>query len=96
MHKILITIVITGVLVLFGMQNSDHVPVSFIIGSPKEVRLVFLLGVAVSFGFMLSYIQSLSREISLKRAIRRLAELYKSTLSEETSEKKVKGLRRVG
>jgi uncharacterized integral membrane protein len=81
MHKILITVLLTGVLVLFGMQNSDHVPVSFVIGSPAQVRLVFLLGVAAMFGFLLSYIQGLSKEIKLKREIRRLAEIYQSVLA---------------
>ncbi len=85
MHKILITMVVTGLLVLFGMQNSDHVPVSLILGSPVQVRLVFLLAVAASCGFLFSYIQGLGREIKLKREIRKLAGLYQSAYSKRSA-----------
>lgn len=73
MHKILITMAMTGLLVLFGMQNADHVSVSFIFGSPVKIRLVFLLAMAAACGFLLSYIQGLSREIKFRRQIRKLA-----------------------
>lgn len=81
MHKILITIAVTGLLVLFGMQNSEHVPLSLIVGSPTKVRLVFLLAVAATAGFMVSYIRSLNREIQLKREIRRLSAMYQAALA---------------
>ncbi len=81
MAKILITIAITGVLVLFGMQNSDHVPVSLIVGSPVKVRLVFLLGVAAASGFLVCYFQGLGKELKLKKENRRLANLCDSALS---------------
>ena len=81
MHKILITIAVTGLLVLFGMQNSDHVPVSLIFGSPTKVRLVFLLAIAAVFGFLVSYIRGLAREIQLKKEIRRLDGLCQTALA---------------
>lgn len=85
MYKILITMVMTGLVVLFGMQNFDHVPVSFIVGSPIKVRLVFLLAMAAACGFLFSYIQGLSREIRLKREIRKLADKFQSSLAKRSS-----------
>ena len=73
MHNILITMVIAGLLVLFGLQNSEHVAVSFIVGSPVQIRLVFLLAMAAAFGFLLSYIQGLGREIKFRKQLRKLA-----------------------
>lgn len=72
MVKILFTAFATLFLILFGVQNSDHVPISFIIGSPTNIRLVFLLASAAAGGFLISYIRGLSREITLKKEIRRL------------------------
>ena len=89
MYKIMLTIIITGLLVIFGMQNSNHVPVSFILGAPVQIRLVFLLSVAAGFGFMLSYIQGLSREIKLKRQIRKLTGLADSVMSQRSPRKAV-------
>jgi uncharacterized integral membrane protein len=80
MAKMLITIAVTMILVLFGMQNSDHVPVSLIAGIPKQVRLVFLLGVAASSGFMFSYIRRLGREAALKKEVLELRRLCKEAL----------------
>lgn len=85
MHKILITMVVAGLLVLFGMQNSDHVPVSLIVGGPVKVRLISLLALATACGFLLSYVQGLGREIKLKRKIRKLAGLYQSALSKRSA-----------
>ena len=81
MAKILVTIVVTVFLVLFGMQNSDHVPVSLIVGSPKNVRLGFLLAVAASSGFIFSYIRSIGEQAKLRREIGRLTQLCKSALA---------------
>jgi uncharacterized integral membrane protein len=81
MSKILITATITVFLVLFGIRNSDHVLVSFIVGTPTKIRLIFLLAIATIFGFLLSYLRGLANEIRLKKEIRRLNEMTKSALS---------------
>jgi uncharacterized integral membrane protein len=74
--QILLTVAATVVLVLFGVQNSDHVTVSLIVGRPTQIRLIFLLLIAACTGFLFSYIRGLSREIQLKKEIRRLACLH--------------------
>ncbi len=96
MHKILITIAVTGLLVLFGMQNSDHVPVSLIFGSPTKVRLVFLLAVAAVFGFLVSYIRSLGREIGMKKEIRKLGKLCQTDLAKSDDDEDEDDWRRAG
>jgi uncharacterized integral membrane protein len=79
-QKILLTIAVTAILIVFGLQNSDHVPISFIVGSPIQIRLVFLLIIAAACGFLYSYIRGLRREISLKRQLRKLAGMKLATL----------------
>ena len=88
MHKILGTIAGSGVLILFGLQNSDHVPVSLIFGSPTKVRLIFLLSVAAVFGFIISYIRGLRREIELKKQIRQLTDVYQDAATKLERRKK--------
>ena len=84
MHKILGPIAGSGVFILFGLQNSDHVPVSLIFGSPTKVRLIFLLAVAAVFGFIVAYIRGLGREIELKKQIRQIGDLYQDSLSKRS------------
>jgi uncharacterized integral membrane protein len=66
------TVVATVLLVLFGIQNSDHVAVNLLLGPPTQVRLIFLLLIAAGSGFLASYIRGLSQEIRLKKQIRQL------------------------
>ena len=77
--QILMTVAATVVLVLFGVQNSDHVTVSLIVGRPTEIRLIFLLLIAASSGFLLCYVRGLNREIQFKKEIRRLMALNSVT-----------------
>lgn len=79
MYKILLTIAVTGLLLLFGMQNSDHVPVSLIVGAPTKIRLVFLLVIAAACGFLVCYVRGLGREIRLKKEVRRLSAMQQSS-----------------
>ena len=81
MYKILITAAVTVVLVVFGTQNSDHVPVSFIVGAPTKVRLIFLLALAASCGFLISYVRGLAKEIQMKKELRRLNATHSSTVA---------------
>lgn len=80
MHKIVMTASATLFLVLFGMENSQHVPISLIIGSPTQVRLIFLLAIAAAAGFLVAYIRGLFREIRFKKEIRRMIKAHKATM----------------
>ena len=75
MYKIFMTAGATLLLVLFGLQNSDHVPVSLIVGTPAKIRLIFLLSIAATVGFLASYIGGLVREMKLRKVIRSLSEV---------------------
>jgi uncharacterized integral membrane protein len=85
--QVLFTLAIIGVLVVFGLQNSEHVPISFIIGSPTKVRLVFLLLTSAAVGFLLSHIRSLGREIRLKKKIRALLAIKSTALARLPAER---------
>ena len=75
MFKIFMTAGATLLLVLFGLQNSDHVPVSLIVGTPSKIRLIFLLFIAATVGFLASYIRGLVREMKLRKVIRSMSEV---------------------
>ena len=75
MYKMLATAATIGVLVIFGMQNSDHVPVSLVIGPPIQIRLIFLLLIAAGCGFLVAYFPSTIRALKLKKEIAKLSAL---------------------
>ena len=70
--QIIMTMLATAMLVLFGFQNSDHVAVTLLMGPPTQIRLIFLLLITAAAGYLVSYIRAVSREIKLKREIRKL------------------------
>lgn len=91
MVKVLLVVMATALLVVFGLQNSEHVPVSFVVGSPTKVRLIFLLLIAATAGFLLSYVLGLNREIRLKKEIRKLLTVRGSTQRRPKAGLKKKG-----
>ncbi len=88
MLKVLLVMFATALLVLFGIQNSDHVAVSFVVGGPRQVRLVFLLLIAGIAGFVPTYIFSLNREIRLKKEVRHLIESRQTAPEQSRGEKR--------
>jgi uncharacterized integral membrane protein len=70
--KIIVTIVITAVVVLFSMQNFEHVPVYYFGGKPIHIRLIFVIAISMVFGYFIRYIASISKEEELKRKCREL------------------------
>jgi len=66
---------------IFAMENSDHVPVSFVVGTPTKIRLVFLLIMAAAGGFVCAYVRGLTHEIALKKQIRKLIDLNRTALA---------------
>jgi uncharacterized integral membrane protein len=79
--QIVLILATVGLLVFFGVQNSDHVVLSLIIGAPVKVRLIFLLLTVAAAGFLSSHIFGLHRERLLKVDVRRLTALRNSTFS---------------
>jgi uncharacterized integral membrane protein len=86
MYRLIATTGLTLVMVLFALENSQHVPISLIIGAPAQVRLVFLLLIAAGCGFLFAYMRGVVREIKMKKEIRRLNRLTQAILAEQPSE----------
>ena len=67
MFKTLTTIIATAVVVLFGIQNFDHVPVYIFWGKMVNIRLVFVIAIAGTGGYVLRHFVGLRREEGLRR-----------------------------
>ncbi|MCG8634111.1 MAG: hypothetical protein MI863_09805 [Desulfobacterales bacterium] len=65
--KIVITIIITSVVVLFAMQNFDHIPIYFFSSTPVNIRLFFVICFSGVIGWMIRYITGIQREEALKK-----------------------------
>jgi len=75
--KILLTIVITTVIILFAMQNFGHVPINFFGGTPLYIRLFFVIIFSGVIGWLIRFITGMQREEELKRRYRVLLGEYK-------------------
>ena len=69
MVKTITTIVLTAIGVLFGAQNFDHVPVYLFWGKAVNIRLVFVIAIAVIAGYLLRHFTGIAREDALKRQL---------------------------
>jgi len=70
--KIIVTIIITAIVVLFSMQNFAHVPIYYFGGKPINIRLIFVIVISMAFGYFIRYITGISKEEELKRKCREL------------------------
>ncbi|MBW1942810.1 MAG: hypothetical protein JRJ51_08240 [Deltaproteobacteria bacterium] len=70
MYKTLTTIVLTGVAVLFAIQNFDHVPVYIFWGKVLQIRLIFVVAIAGTAGYIIKHFVGIRREERLKRQFR--------------------------
>ncbi len=70
--KIIITIVITTVCILFGFQNSDHVQLYFFVGKPVQIRLIFVIALAGICGYLIRYMIGIQREEDSRKKYRLL------------------------
>jgi uncharacterized integral membrane protein len=67
MVKTIVTITLTVIGVLFGMQNFDHVPVYLIWGKAVNIRLIFVIAIAGVGGYLIRHFTGIAREDALKR-----------------------------
>ncbi len=68
--KIIVTIIITAVIVLFSMQNFVHVPVHYFGGKPVQIRLIFVIAISGITGYLIRYIIGVKKEEAVKRKLR--------------------------
>ena len=66
------TIIVTAVVVLFGIQNFDHVPVYIFWGKMVKIRLIFVIAIASTGGYVLRHFVGLRREERLRREFQAL------------------------
>lgn len=79
--KILLTIIITTVVVLFAIQNFGHVPINFFGGKPVYIRLFFVMVFSGVIGWLIRFITGMHREEEIKKRYRILLAQYKKVNS---------------
>ncbi|MBF0106091.1 MAG: LapA family protein [Deltaproteobacteria bacterium] len=72
MWKIIVTLIVVVMAVIFTIQNSEHVDIQFIIGPAVKVRMIFLLMSFFVIGAVSAYIVSLKKEARLTARINEL------------------------
>jgi uncharacterized integral membrane protein len=72
MLKTLTTIIVTALVVLFGVQNFDHVPVYIFWGKMVRIRLIFVIAMAGTMGYLIRHFVGIGREERLKRQFQML------------------------
>lgn len=87
MVKTIVTITLTAIGVLFGMQNFNHVPVYLFLGKAINIRLVFVIAIAGVGGYLIRYFTGISREDALKR---RLQAAMMNTVNRRSKKKRAK------
>lgn len=69
MVKTIVTVILTVIGVLFGMQNFDHVPVYLFWGKAVNIRLIFVIAIAGVGGYLIRHFTSIAKEDALKRRL---------------------------
>ena len=78
MVQLVLAILITVVIVVFSVVNSHHVQLSFVIGAPVEVRLVFLLMCTFFVGMAVPTFHRLVRRLKRDKELKREKELQQA------------------
>lgn len=60
--KTIFIIILTALLTIFLMVNSDPVEFDFLIGQPVEVSKLIVIGICIIIGFILGYIAGRPRK----------------------------------
>ncbi len=72
MFKTVTTIILTVIVVLFSIQNFDHVSVDLFFGKPINIRLIFVIAISGTVGYLTRHFIGIDREEKLKRQVRLL------------------------
>ncbi|MBF0226384.1 MAG: hypothetical protein HQK76_13095 [Desulfobacterales bacterium] len=72
MFKTIVTIILTIVVMLFAIQNFDHVPLYIFTGKAINVRLIFIIAIAWIGGYLNRLFIGIAKEERLKRDLQLL------------------------
>lgn len=64
MLQLIVAVVVTVAVVLFGMANSHHVELSYVWGEPVRIRMIFLLAIAFLAGSVTTYLYQMANRVS--------------------------------
>jgi uncharacterized integral membrane protein len=78
--KIIITIILTTLVILFGAQNFDHTAIYLFNGKPTHIRVIFLISIAGAIGYLIRYLTSVHNEEQLKKSHRHLQIKYNNLI----------------
>ena len=67
MYKTVATIILTAIAVVFAIQNFDHVPVYIFWGKALRIRLIFVIAIAGTGGYLVRHFVGIKREERLRK-----------------------------
>lgn len=70
MFRLILAVVATISAVVFVMANTHEVELSFVIGAPVQVRLIFLLMLTFLAGLITSWLWGLISQVRWRRRVR--------------------------
>jgi uncharacterized integral membrane protein len=70
MVRLILAVILTILVVLFAMSNTHPVMLSFVVGPPVKVRLIFLLMSAFLVGMLFSGFAAMLHQLRMRRLAR--------------------------